>query len=194
MAENKDFNFNHLEISTKRDESGPMIIMTSVFILWGFLTVMNENLNSKIQVILDLSDAQKNLLSYVFFAWYFVAGLFFFIAGRFIFDPIKQFGYKRLVIFGLLLTSLGCFLFFPVTTLAQSNDYDQEMKFIFFVSSIIVLATGFAVLQVTANPYVLLMGDDKNAAARIWTKNPRDARGDLLCPLLRATLHRVKLK
>ena len=255
----KEFNFDRTGISSQRDESGPMIIMTSVFILWGFLTLMNDNLNAKIQTILNLSDTQESLLSFVFFAWYFVTGLFFFLISRYVFDPIEKFGYKNLVIIGLLITAIACFLFYPATTLIEPIDLSQlstkqaqemqwsffsttsviliilflishfftpnkkigykrliilaililgtayfifhqapsipgslslsqESKFIFFVSTVIVLATGFAILQIAANPYVLLMGEDQTAAARLNLSQGFNSFGAYLAPIISTLL------
>lgn len=182
------FRFDSTSIKRKQDESGPMIIMTSVFILWGFLTAMNGNFSSKLQEILNLTEEQENLLPFVFFAWYFVSGLLFYLVSRYIFDPILKFGYKRVVILGLLITAMGCFLFYPAIELTESSEYDLNTKFTFFISTVVVLATGFALLQITANPYVILMGDEKNAAARLNLSQAFNGFGAYLAPIITTLL------
>lgn len=187
--DNRDkFIFENTHLDRKQDESGPMIIMTSVFILWGFLTAMNGNFSSKLQEILSLTKTQESLLSFVFFAWYFVTGLLFYLVSRYLFDPIAKFGYKRLVILGLLITASGCFLFYPATELSESPAYTLDTKFFFFLSTIVVLATGFAILQITANPYVILMGPDRSAASRLNLSQAFNAFGAYLAPIITTLL------
>lgn len=187
MGKQEDFEFDEHHLDLKKDESGPMIIMTSVFMLWGFLTVMNESLSSKIKAVLDLSDRQENLLSFVFFASYFVVGLIFYLVSRYLIDPFERFGFKKIIIAGLILTAMGCFLFYPAATMADSGSISQVDKFIFFLSTMLVLASGIAVLQIAANPYVILMGNEKNAAARINLSQAFNSLGTYLAPLI-ATL------
>lgn len=176
-----------LTLELKKDESGPMIMMTSVFMLWGFLTVMNESLSAKIKAVLNLSDQQENLISFVFFASYFVVGLVFYLVSRYVMDPFERFGFKKIIIVGLILTAMGCFLFYPAATLADSSHTSQADKFVFFLSTMLVLASGIALLQIAANPYVVLMGKEKNAAARINISQAFNSLGTYLAPLI-ATL------
>lgn len=188
MLEKKEYKFEQLNIDIKQDESGPMIIMTSVFMLWGFLTIMNGNLSGKIKTVLDLNNSQKDLLSYVFFAGYFVGGSLFYLTSRYIFDPFKRFGYKKMLIFGLLITAIGCFMFYPASTLANDATINQAQKFYFFLTTMLVLAAGFTILQVTANTYVIFMGDMDTAAARINLSQGFNSLGSYLAPLISTLL------
>lgn len=186
-SEKKEYHFDQFELEIKRDESGPMIIMTSVFLLWGFITVMNDSLSGKIKAALDLTTAQEDLLSVVFFAGYFIVGLVFFLICRYVFDPFIRFGYKNMLIFGLIITALGCFLFYPAAIIADMPDLPQYKKFYFFLSSIVILASGFTILQITANSYVISLGDIETASARINLSQGFNSLGTYLAPLI-ATL------
>lgn len=180
----KEYQFEDLDLEIKQDESGPMIMMTSVFMLWGFITVMNSSLSEKIKLALDLTQSQEELLSFVFFGGYFVVGLLMFLVCRFVFDPFIRFGYKRMLILGLLITALGCFMFYPAVVVAEMPNLVQYQKFNFFIASMIMLSSGFTILQITANSYVISLGSMDTASVRINLSQGFNSLGTYLAPLI----------
>lgn len=186
--EKNEYQFERFDLQIKQDESGPMIIMTSVFMLWGFITVMNDSLSGKIKEALQLTTSQEDLLSVVFFAGYFLVGLIFFFICRHVFDPFIRFGYKRMLIFGLFVTALGCFMFYPAVVFAEMPNLAQSQKFNFFLASTIMLSAGFTVLQITANSYVISLGKIDTASARINLSQGFNSLGTYLAPLISTLL------
>ena len=180
----KEYQFEQLDLEVKQDESGPMIMMTSVFMLWGFITVMNASLSDKIKAVLNLTNSQEDLLSFVFFGGYFIVGLLMFLICRYVFDPFIKFGFKRMLITGLLITAFGCFLFYPAAIVAEMPNLEQAQKFYMFLGAMILLASGFAILQITANSYVISLGDIETASARINLSQGFNSLGTYLAPLI----------
>ena len=86
----------------------PFIMVTSLFLMWGFAHSLLDVLNSHFQEILNISKAKSGLVQFSLYGGYFVMGI---PAGLF----IKKFGYKAGIVTGLLLFSLGAFLFYPAT-------------------------------------------------------------------------------
>ncbi len=160
---------------TRQDESGPIIVVTSLFFIWGFLTVMNSWLIPQLQELLSLSPAQNELFSYAFYAGYFIFGLLYYIIARYQVDPVEVFGYKKTLIIGLLVSAIGCAFFYP----AASN-----LSFALFLAAMFILASGFAIMQIVANPYVALLGAPDTAASRLNTSQAFNSLGTTLAPYL----------
>jgi FHS family L-fucose permease-like MFS transporter len=152
--------------------------------LWGFITVMNGSLSEKIKNALNLTSSQEDLLSFVFFGGYFIVGLIMFLLCRYVFDPFIRFGYKRMLIFGLIITAIACFMFYPAAIVAGIPDLLQSQKFNFFLASMILLSSGFTILQITANSYVISLGNIDTASARINLSQGFNSLGTYLAPLI----------
>jgi FHS family L-fucose permease-like MFS transporter len=119
--------------------------------VWGFLTSLNDILIPHLKSIFDLNYAEVMLVQFAFFSSYCVFAL---PAGKLI-DAI---GYKKAMVGGLLIMAAGAFLFIPAAMVPS---------FPFFLTALIVLAAGMTVLQVSANPYVALLGPERTAASRL---------------------------
>ena len=97
---------------------GPFAIMTVLFFMWGFITVMNDILIPRLQDAFVLTNYQIMFVQGYFFGAYFVGSLIYFIISAWVGDPIAKIGYKNGVVIGLLLAALGSSLFWPAATLA----------------------------------------------------------------------------
>lgn len=97
---------------------GPFSIMTVLFFMWGFITVMNDILIPRLQDAFVLTNYQIMFVQGYFFGAYFVGSLIYFIISAWAGDPIAKIGYKNGVVIGLLLAALGSSLFWPAATLA----------------------------------------------------------------------------
>jgi MFS transporter, FHS family, L-fucose permease len=126
-------------------------MLTTLFFVWGFLTSLNDILIPHLKSIFDLNYAEVMLVQFAFFSSYCVFAL---PAGKLI-DAI---GYKKAMVGGLLIMAAGAFLFIPAAMVPS---------FPFFLTALIVLAAGMTVLQVSANPYVALLGPERTAASRL---------------------------
>src|ERR1700675_1496742 len=122
--------------------TGPLMIVTSLFFMWGFLTCLNDILVPHLKSIFDLSYARVMLIQFAFFGAYFI----FSIPSAKIIDWM---GYKRSMVPGLLLMGLWAFLFVPAASVPS---------YPLFLGALIVLAAGITCLQVAANPYVTVLG------------------------------------
>lgn len=125
--------------------------MTSLFFLWGFITALNDILLPYLKGAFDLSYFQAGLIQFCFFGAYFVVSPF---AGF----AIEKIGYQKGILVGLGVVALGCCLFYPAAELSV---------YAIFLFALFVLASGITVLQVSANPYVAVLGPEKTAASRL---------------------------
>ena len=129
----------------------PIILVISLFFLWGMANSLNDILITQFKKVFTLSDFKAGLVQSAFYTGYFVfsipAALW-----------MKRFGYKAAVILGLLLYSLGAFLFYPAAS---------EREYVLFLGALFVIASGLAFLETSANPLIVAMGDPSTAARRL---------------------------
>jgi FHS family L-fucose permease-like MFS transporter len=125
--------------------------MLMIFFIFGFITNFNIALKDQVQATFQLSNFMANLVNGVFFFAYFV---FSFICGKI----IRKTGYKMGLIIGLLLISIGSFLFYPAVAVPS---------YALFLGAVFVMATGVVFLQTAANPYVAALGSEETASSRL---------------------------
>ena len=140
--------------------------MTTLFFLWGFITVLNDVLIPRLKGVFDLSFFEAMLVQFCFFGAYFIVSI---PAGLL----VKQFGYKKGILTGLIVASMGCMLFYPAVVVHE---------YWLFLGALFVLAAGVTVLQVSANPYVAALGSEKTASSRLNLAQALNALGTTVGP------------
>src|SRR5690242_2451873 len=83
-----------------------LAMMTTLFFMWGFLTVLNDILVPHLKAIFDLNYFRVMLIQFAFFSSYFIFALPW---GK----VIDWIGYQKTMVAGLLTMALGAFLFIP---------------------------------------------------------------------------------
>lgn len=150
---------------------GAFALLTSLFFLWGFITVLVDSLIPRIKELFTLNYFQAVLVQFAFFMAYFLLS----IPAGFL---LKRIGYKKGIVVGLLTMSFGCFLFYPAA------DF---RSFGIFLMAYFVLAGGITVLQVAANPFVTALGKPEGAATRLNLSQALNSLGTFLAPMVGAT-------
>jgi FHS family L-fucose permease-like MFS transporter len=97
---------------------GPFAVMTTLFFMWGFMTVFNDILIPRFKEAFGLNYFEAMLVQFAFFGAYFIGSLIYFLISAKKGDPIARIGYKNGVIIGLILSALGSALFYPAAKLA----------------------------------------------------------------------------
>lgn len=146
--------------------------LTSLFFIWGFITALNDILLPALKSAFELSYLQAGLVQFCFFAAYFIVSPF---AGR----MLEKVGYKKGIIIGLLTIAAGCCLFYPAA---------EAAVYAIFLFALFVLASGIAILQVSANPYVAVLGPEKTAASRLNFAQAINSVGHTIGPWFGSTL------
>jgi FHS family L-fucose permease-like MFS transporter len=128
-----------------------MAVISLVFFMWGFVTVLNDILVPHLKAIFDLNYTQIMLIQFTFFSAYFLVSM---PAAKI----ISAIGYQRSIVLGLSVMAAGALLFIPAASLASYGV---------FLGALYVLASGMTILQVTANPYVAALGSPEKASSRL---------------------------
>ncbi len=159
----------------RQNFTGPLIVVTLLFFMWGFITCMNDILIPKLQQVFTLQLWQAMLIQTAFFGAYFFVSLLYFVFSVTKGDPIMKIGYKNGIIVGLVVTAIGCTLFFPAASM---------LSYGFFLVALFVLASGITILQIAANPYVTILGSPEGAASRMNLTQALNSLGTTIAPLL----------
>ncbi len=154
---------------------GPFAIMTTLFFMWGFMTVFNDILIPRFKDAFTLSYFQAMLVQFAFFGAYFVGSVAYFIISATMGDPIAKIGYKNGVVIGLLISAFGSALFWPAANL---TSYPM------FLSALFIVGVGFAMLQIAANPYITILGPEKTASSRLNLAQGFNSIGTTVGPLI----------
>ncbi len=156
--------------STARAQNyGPALaILTTLFFMWGFVTVLNDILIPHLKGIFELNYTETMLVQFTFFSAYFIMSL-----------PsskiISWLGYQRSIVTGLTVMGIGALLFLPA---AKIPSYPL------FLFAFYVLASGVTLLQVAANPYVAELGAPEKASSRLTLAQALNSLGTTIGPSL----------
>jgi MFS transporter, FHS family, L-fucose permease len=162
-------------MEAKKNYTSSLIILTTLFFMWGFLTCMNDILIPYLKEIFVLKYWQAMLIQFCFFGAYFIGSLIYYLLSLRIGDPINRIGYKNGIIIGLVISGLGCLLFFPA---AEFKMYG------FFLGALFILGLGFTMLQIAANPYVAILGRPETASSRLNMSQAFNSLGTTIAPIL----------
>lgn len=158
-----------------KNYNGPLVIVTLLFFMWGFITCMNDILIPKLQEVFTLLHWQAMLIQTAFFGAYFIISLLYYLISISKGDPIQAIGYKNGIIAGLIVAAIGCTLFYPAASFASYG---------FFLMALFVLASGITILQIAANPYVAILGAPETASSRLNLTQALNSFGTTIAPII----------
>ena len=154
-----------------RSLRGAFVAVTSLFFMWGFITVLVDALIPRLKDVFELTFLQAGLVQ---FAWFAAYGLLSIPGG----NLISKIGYQRGILVGLATAGLGCLLFYPA---AATRLYPL------FLLALFVVAGGITVLQVAANPYISVLGPEASASARLNLSQAFNSFGTTIAPVVAAS-------
>ncbi|GAC16599.1 sugar MFS transporter [Aliiglaciecola lipolytica] len=146
----------------------PMVIIGTLFFIFGFITWLNGALIPFLQIVCDLTETQALLIAFSFYIAYVVMAL-----------PmawvLEKTGFKHAMVLGLVLIAAGCLLFIPAA---------QSQMFALFLVAQFVVGSGLTILQTASNPYVVKVGPHKTAAVRISIMGLLNKGAGVLAPMI----------
>ena len=146
----------------------PFILITSLFLLWGFAHGLLDVLNKHFQGVFTMTKAESGLVQFSTYIAYFLMAL---PAGAI----MKRYGYRKGIIMGLLLFAIGAFGFIPAAFLHSATP---------FLIALFVIACGLCILETAANPYSTILGPSASAAQRLNLSQSFNGLGWILGPLV----------
>lgn len=147
-----------------------------VFFFWGFMAAGNNIFIPFCKDYFNLDQFQSQLIDFAFYTAYYVGALFLFamsnLKGK---DLVTHWGYKRSIVYGLLFSVLGA----VAMILAVEADVYYGM-----LIGLFVVALGFSLQQTAANPFAILLGDEKTGASRVNLGGGINSLGTTIGPLV----------
>lgn len=150
----------------------PFILLVLCFAAWGAAANMTDPLVKVFSKIFTMSSVQSALVQFSYYGAYFCLA----IPAAYI---NKRFSYKTGVLTGLGMAAIGAFMFYPAS---------QAMTYGFFLAALFVLAGGLSILETSANPYVMGMGNQQSATRRLNLAQSFNPVGTNIGVFLAATL------
>ena len=164
----------NLPITNTATETAPrktglaLTVVTTVFFMWGFVTVLNDILVPHLKALFDLNYTQTMLIQFTFFSAYFLMAT---PASRI----LARISYQKSLVVGLVVMGCGALLFYPA---------DAVKSYPGFLGALWVVASGMTLLQVAANPYVAQLGDPAKASSRLNLAQAFNSLGTTIGPAL----------
>jgi FHS family L-fucose permease-like MFS transporter len=146
----------------------PFILVTSLFFLWGFAHSLLDVLNKHFQEILGITKARSGWVQAALYGGYFIMAI---PAGLI----MTRFGYKKGIIFGLLLYAFGAFMFIPAA---------QIQTFEFTLLCLFIIACGLTCLETAANPYSTVLGPKPTSEQRLNLSQSFNGLGWIMGPAI----------
>lgn len=158
--------------NTGKSYLSSLVILTSLFFMWGFLTCLNDILIPHLKAVFELNYTQAMLIQFCFFGAYFIVS---FPSGKI----VEALGYQKGIVVGLLTAAVGTILFYPAAAL---RSYPM------FLVALFVMASGITLLQVAANPYVAILGKPETASSRLNLTQAFNSLGTTIAPYFGALM------
>ncbi|HEY2013615.1 MAG TPA: MFS transporter [Bryobacteraceae bacterium] len=156
------------------------ILVSSLFLLWGFCNGMIDVMDKHFQEELGLNKSQSAWVQFAHYLGYFLMSM---PAGWL----ASKLGYKGGIIAGLLIVAVGGFWFIPAThinAMVHEGAVSANMAFVAFLAGVCAIATGLTFLETIANPYTTVLGDLRYAATRINLAQSCNGIGWILGPIV----------
>lgn len=146
----------------------PFVLITSLFFLWGFARAILDVLNKHFQDSLSIGIAESSMIQVTTYLCYFFMAI---PSGIF----ISRYGYRRGVVFGLVLFAVGSFMFIPASSVGTLWA---------FLAALAVIGCGLTFLETAANPYSTELGPRSTATSRLNLSQTFNGLGSALAPAL----------
>ena len=157
-------------MSSNKSYKSALVFLTTLFFLWGFITVLVDSLVPRLKDVFEMSYAKTVLVQFAFFTAFFVVSV---PAGAI----LSKIGYRKGIVLGLVVMAIGCLFFYPAA---------EYRNFNVFLVGYFTLAGGITILQVAANPYVALLGSEEGASSRLNLSQAFNSLGTTIAPVVGA--------
>lgn len=165
-----------MKSTTVKTNYSALLTLCMVFFFWGFIAAGNSIFIPFCKHFFGLNHFQSQLVDFAFYFAYFMgAVILYYITYRIAQDPIKKWGYRMSIVYGLLLSALGAalmILFLWLETFAG------------MLFGLFVVGLGFSIQQTAANPFMIALGDEKTGSNRVSLGGGINSIGGTLGPLL----------
>ncbi len=172
-------------MSSKNNQSALTTLVT-VFFFWGFIAASNGVFIPFCKTYFNIDQFQSQLVDFAFYGAYYLGALFLFVMSSSIKkDVLNNWGYKKGIIYGLLVSAIGALLMYPFIDGAQQGD---TPVFYLVLVALFIVGLGFSLQQTAANPFVFSLGDPNKGSQRLNLAGGVNSFGTTIGPILIALI------
>ena len=150
-----------------------LIVVFIVCFLIGFITTMNNSMIEFCKNAFQLNNFQSQLVNSAFYGAYIMSIPFGFM--------MSKIGYKSTLVLGLAVVGVG----FVINYLCISGNLDGDVSTTYwmFLACMFVVALGIVMLQLVANPYVMVLGSPEKGAFRMTLSQALNSVATTVAPI-----------
>tara|TARA_X000001036_G_scaffold307912_1_gene286557 strand:- start:94 stop:1773 length:1680 start_codon:yes stop_codon:yes gene_type:complete len=169
-----------------QNNNSALYSLVSVFFFWGFIAASNGVFIPFCKTYFSIDQFQSQLVDFAFYGAYYIGALILFVwsssAGK---DILNNWGYKRVIIYGLLISAVGALIMLPSV---HGAELGQTKVFYYVLGVLFIIGLGFSLQQTGANPFAVALGDPKTGSNRLNLAGGINSLGTTLGPLLIAMI------
>lgn len=168
------------------NNNSALYTLVSVFFFWGFIAASQGVFIPFCKTYFSIDQFQSQLVDFAFYGAYYVGALILFIwssqSGK---DILNNWGYKRGIIYGLIISAFGALIMLPSV---NGAEFGQTQVFYYVLIVLFIIGLGFSLQQTAANPFAISLGDPATGSNRLNLAGGINSFGTTIGPLLIAFL------
>ncbi len=170
----------------KKQNNSALFTLITVFFFWGFFGASNGVFIPFCKTYFQLDQFQAQLVEFAFYGAYFIGALILFIWSSFSKkDILNNWGYKKGIIYGLLISAVGAFIMWPAV---NGSNFGDTQVFYYVLAVLFIVGLGFALQQTAANPFAVSLGEPSTGSNRLNLAGGINSFGTAIGPLLIAVI------
>jgi len=174
-------NFKKLILMKNQNNNSALATLVSVFFFWGFIGASNGVFIPFCKEYFMIDQFQSQLVDFAFYGAYYVGALVLFIlSSQRKKDIFNSWGYKKGIIYGLLISTVGALVMYPAINGAEPG---QTEVFYWVLLALFIVGLGFSLQQTGANPFAVSLGDPKSGSSRLNLAGGVNSFGTTIGPL-----------
>ena len=169
-------------MTENKNHKQALYTLVTVFFFWGFIAASNSVFIPFCKDYFQLDQFQSQLIDWAFYGAYYLGALVLFIFSNILGkDIINKWGYKNSIIYGLLFSLLGALSMFFIE---EGNQVSNLNVYYSILVSYFVLALGFSLQQISANPFAISLGDREKGSNRLNLAGGINSFGTMIAPIV----------
>jgi len=166
----------------KNQNNSALFTLITVFFFWGFFGASNGVFIPFCKTYFQIDQFQAQLVEFAFYGAYFIGALFLFVWSSYSKkDILNNWGYKKGIIYGLIISIFGALIMYPSVNGAEQGD---TQVFYYVLIALFIIGLGFSLQQTAANPFAVSLGDPSTGSNRLNLAGGINSFGTAIGPIL----------
>ena len=166
----------------KNQNNSALFTLITVFFFWGFFGASNGVFIPFCKTYFQIDQFQAQLVEFAFYGAYFIGALILFIWSSYSKkDILNNWGYKKGIIYGLIISIFGALIMYPSVNGAEQGD---TQVFYYVLIALFIIGLGFSLQQTAANPFAVSLGDASTGSNRLNLAGGVNSFGTAIGPIL----------